>query len=297
MMKFHSFDLTWTQPTRYLSPDIAHLEFCYKGWADYKKRIGLPLNIQDIFSPIIEKYNLNKAKHIIATSIGIKREIMKYYKIPSKKISLIPNGVNVEKFKPDKKKRVNFRKKLRINQKDIVLLFVGRNLKRKGLEYAIKALHTIKGDNIKLLICGGDDEYHRSLVDKLNENKRVMFMGDVKNADEYYKMADIFVFPTFYEGFSFATLEAASSGLPIIATKANGTEDLIENGKNGFLLKTRSPKEISKKMNLLIKNTNLRKEMGRKARKTVIKKFSWEIIATQILEVFKKTNEKYFQSI
>jgi len=251
--------------------------------------MGLSLNVQDILSPLIEEYNLNRAKHVIATSIGIKREIMKYYNIPSKKISLIPNGVNIEKFKPDRKKRIIFRKKLKISQKDVVLLFVGRNLKRKGLEYAIKALHMVKENNIKLIVCGGDDEYHRNLVDRSNENERVMFMGDVKNTDEYYAMADIFVFPTFYEGFSFATLEAAASGLPIIATKANGTEDLIENGKNGFLLRTRTPKEISNKIKLLVKNSKLRKQMGKNARETVVKKFAWNIIAKQILEVFERT--------
>ena len=205
-----------------------------------------------------------------------------------KKISLIPNGVNIEKFRPDKRKRVSFRKKLGIKQNDVVLLFVGRNLKRKGLEYAIKALHTVKRNNIKLVVCGGDDEYHRNLVDRLNENERVMFMGDVKNAEEYYKMADVFVFPTFYEGFSFATLEAASSELPIIATKANGTEDLVENGKNGFLLKSRNPKELADKIKLLVNNAKLRKQMGKKARETVVKKFAWNIIAKQILEVFEK---------
>jgi len=288
VMKFQSFDLTWAQPTRYLSPDIAHMEFCYKGWAEYKKKMGLPLNIQDILSHVIEGYNLNKARHIIATSIGIKREIMKFYGIPENKITLIPNGVNTNKFKPDKKKRIKFRKKFGVSQRDIVLLFVGRNLKRKGLKYVIKALHIIKNNKIKLVVCGGDDKEHRNLVNKLKENKRVMFVGDVKNIDEYYVMADMFVFPTFYEGFSFATLQAASSGLPVIATIANGTEDLIENGKNGYLLKTRKPEVIANKIKLLVKNNNLRKKMSRRAREIAVKKFSWSVVAKQILNVFEK---------
>lgn len=288
VMKFHFFDLTLAQPTRYLSPDIAYMEFCYKGWTEYKKSMGLPLNIQDVLSPLIEGYNLNKSKHIIATSKGIKNEIMKFYRIPENKITIIPNGVNTDKFKPDKKKRNKLRKMLGITQKDVVLLFVGRNLRRKGLGYVIRALHMIKNNKVKLVVCGGDDIEHRNLVSKLNEEKRVMFIGDVKNVDEYYAMADIFVFPTFYEGFSFATLQAASSGLPVIATIANGTEDLIENGKNGYLLKTRNPEEIAKKINLLVKNTNLRNKMSRKAREMVIKKFSWKIVAKQILKVLEK---------
>jgi len=269
------------------------MEFCYKGWIEYKKRMGLPLTTAHRMGTIIEGHSLRKCKHVIVTSTGIKNEIMKYYKVPERKITFIPNGVNINYFKPDSKKRKRLRKKSKLRSNDIIILFVGRALKRKGLEYLIRALHLIKGDNIKLVVCGGKDKYHDELVKKLGEKNRVVFAGDVKNIKDYYLISDIFVFPTFYEGFSFATLQAAACGLPIITTKANGTDDLVDNGKNGFLLDSRNPKKIAKKIKLLIKNKDLRKRMGRKARETAVKKFSWDLIARQILEVFEKTKGLY----
>lgn len=288
IMKNQNFDVTLAQPTRYLSPDISLMQFCYKGWGEYKKKMGLKLTFAERLSPTIEKYNLKKAKKIIATSEGIKREAMKFYQIPEDKITVIPNGVNPDKFLFTKREKIRLREKFGFSKDDKILLFVGRNLKRKGLEYVLKALPLVKEKNMKLIICGGDDEYHRKIVRKLNQENRVIFAGDVKNVPEYCAISNIFVFPTFYEGFSFATLEAAASGLPVIATVANGTEDLIENGKNGFLLKTRSSEAIANKINLLLENDNLRIKMGKNARNTILEKYSFDKIAKQILKVIEE---------
>jgi glycosyltransferase involved in cell wall biosynthesis len=285
IMKNQDFDVTLAQPTRYLSPDISLMQFCYKAWGEYKKKMGMRLTLAEKLSPVIEKYNLKKCKKIIATSEGIKKEVMKLYQIPEEKIIVIPNAVNPKEFHFTKKEKLRLREKFGLSKDDKILLFVGRDLKRKGLEYVLKALPLVKGKGVKLIICGGDDEYHRNLVRKLNQENRVMFVGNVKNVPEYCAVSDAFVFPTFYEGFSFATLEAAASGLPIIATIANGTEDLIEEGVNGFLLKSREPGEIAKKINLLFEKDNLRMKMGENARKTVLQKYSFDKISKQILEV------------
>jgi len=285
IMKNQTFDVTIAQPTRYMSPDIALMQFCYKGWDEYKKKMGLKLTFAERLSPIIEKYNLKKAKMVIATSEGIKIELIEFYHIPEDKIRVIPNGVNPKEFSFTKKEKINLREKLGFSKDDKIILFVGRNLKRKGLEYILKALPMVKEKNVKLIVCGGDDEYHRNIVRELNEESRVIFAGNVKNVPEYCAVSDMFVFPTFYEGFSFATLEAAASGLPIIATVANGTEDLIEDGKNGFLLKERTPEAIAKKINLLMEDERLRIKMGENTRKKVLQKYSFDKIAKQILEV------------
>lgn len=284
IMKRQKFDITIAQPTRYLSPDVALMEFCYKGWGEYKKKIGLKLTLAEKLSPIIEKYNLKKCKRIIATSQGIKREIMEFYQIPEDKIKVIPNGVNPDEFFFTKKEKMRLRKKFGFSKDDKILLFIGRDLKRKGLEYVLRALSLVKEKNVKLIVCGGDDQYHRGIVRELNQEDRVIFTGHVKNVPEYCAVSDVFVFPTFYEGFSLATLEAAASGLPIVTAVANGTEDLIEEGKNGFLLKSRTPEAIADKINLLLGDEKLRIRMGRNARKTAVEKYSFNKIANQILE-------------
>lgn len=288
VMKSQTFDLTLAQPTRYLSPDIALMQFCYKGWGEYKKKMGLKLALSERISPAIEKYNLKKCKKIIATSEGIKKEVMEFYQIPEDKIVVIPNGVNPKEYFFIKKERTKLKGKLGFSKDDKILLFVGRNLERKGLEYLVRALPLLKEKNAKLIVCGGGDEYHRNIVKGLGQENKVIFTGDVKNVPEYCAISDVFVFPTFYEGFSFATLEAAAAGLPIIATVANGTEDLIEDGVNGFLLKERTPEAIASKINRLLEDDKLRTRMGKSARATVLKKYTFDKIANQILNVIEE---------
>ena len=102
-------------------------------------------------------------------------------------------------------------------------------------------------DFVKLLVVGKDNpEPYKNLASKLGVSNKIIFAGFVPDISEYYAASDIFVFPTAYEAFSLATLEAVASGLPILATKVNGTEELIEEGYNGFFVK-RHPKDIAEK--------------------------------------------------
>ena len=83
-----------------------------------------------------------------------------------------------------------------------------------------------------------------------------------------------------------ATLEASASGLPLLVTKVNGTEELVKDGYNGYLI-LQNPSNISEKIRLLIENKSLRKKLGRNARKTA-EKYSWDIIAERTMEVYEE---------
>ncbi len=290
IMFFNRFDVTMSQPTRFFSPDVAQMEFCYKGWQEHQKLMGTAkFTFKDRFVPVIEGFNMRRAKKVIVTSEGIKREIMKYYGIPEEKITVIPNGVNIERFKRNDNMRKVIRKELGISSGDFVIIFVGRNLKRKGFEYLLKALPLLNR-KAKLIVAGGNDGYYQNLTKDLKQEKNVFFIGDVPNMEKYFSASDVFVFPTFYEGFSLATVEAAACGVPVIAAKANGTEDLIDNGKNGFLLKKRDKKEIAEKLNILMKDRNLLRKMGENARESSLK-YSWGKIAKRMLSVLEEAAE------
>jgi len=231
-------------------------------------------------------YCKRKYKKIIAVSSGIKREIVKYYGVPNWDIVVIPNGVNLEEFRPNRRKRVKIREQLKIDENEVVLMFSGYEFKRKGLRYIIEALPKIKGD-VKLLVVGKDDpEPYRKLASKLGVIDKVIFMGFVQDISECYAASDIFVFPTLYEAFSLVTLEAVASGLPILATKVNGTEELIVNGYNGFFIE-RDGNDIAEKVNILVDDDGLRKKMSKNARKTA-RNYSWEKVARKTLEVYEE---------
>jgi UDP-glucose:(heptosyl)LPS alpha-1,3-glucosyltransferase len=233
---------------------------------------------------IQEKDTYQNSKKIISCSEGVKREIIENYNVPEENIAVISNGVDLDVFKPNLRKRLEIRRKYGIDKNEKVLIFVGHEFKRKGLAYLIKALPDIE---VKVIVIGKENpDKYRLLAKDLGVSDKIIFAGAVSNAEDYYAASDIFVFPTMYEAFSLATLEAVASGLPILATKVNGTEELIKDGYNGFFVK-RDPQNIAEKIHLLIEDSKLLKSMGKNARKTA-NEYSWDNMAKRAMKVYEE---------
>jgi len=231
-------------------------------------------------------YTKRRYNKIIAVSKGVKEELIYYYNLPSEDIVVIPNGVDLEEFKPDKEKRRKIRETYEIADDEVVLMFSGYEFRRKGLEYIIKALPLVKGE-VKFLVVGKDDpNYYKKLASKLGVLDKIIFTGFVPDISEYYAASDLFVFPTLYEPFGLVITEALASGLPVIVSEFAGATDIMNDGREGLLLKDpTNPKEIAEKVNILVEDENLRKQMSRNARRTA-EKYSWDIIAEKILKVY-----------
>ena len=231
-------------------------------------------------------YTKRKYNKIITVSKGVKEELIHYYNLPSEDIVVIPNGVDLEEFKPDKEKRRKIRETYGIADDEVVLMFSGYEFRRKGLEYIIKALPLVKGE-VKFLVVGKDDpNYYKKLASKLGVLDKIIFTGFVPDISEYYAASDLFVFPTLYEPFGLVITEALASGLPVIVSEFAGATDIMNDGREGLLLKNpTNPKEIAEKVNILVEDESLRKQMSRNARRTA-EKYSWDIIAEKILKVY-----------
>ncbi len=288
-----NIDIIHSNGVESLFCNVVTMHSCHRAWVDHYKSWSIAKNIKAILNPVnrvvlqLEKKVVEKgSKIIISVSEGVKREILRYYNVPEEKIVVISNGVDLEEFKPNREKRKKIRKKLKIDENEIVLMFSGHEFERKGLRFIIEALPMIK-DNVRLLVIGRDNpELYKKLAQRLGVLDKIIFAGFVSDITEYYAASDIFVFPTAYEAFSLATLEAVASGLPILATKVNGTEELIMESYNGFFIK-RDPKDIAEKINILVEDENLRKQMSRNARKTA-EKYSWDEVARRTLEVYEE---------
>jgi len=294
LKKDFAIDIIHSQGSESLFCDVVTMHSCHKAWVNYYKSWNHTKNIKALLNPVnnivlqVEKRIVeSNSKIIIAVSEGVKREILKYYNVPEEKIVVIQPGVDLEKFKPNRKKRRKIREKYGIHDDEVVLMFSGHEFERKGLKYIIEALSIIKkdNDNIKLFVVGRDNpKPYIVLAQKLGVVDNIIFAGFVPDITEYYAASDIFVFPTAYEAFSLATLEAAASGLPILATKVNGTEELINEGYNGYFIK-RNSKYIAEKINILVEDKNLRKKMSRNARK-IAENYSWDIVAEKTLKIY-----------
>jgi len=274
--------------------DVITMHSCHRAGMDIRKRnprmfrTRRNLHIADSIRLTAERNALRRGKYkkIVAVSHGVKRELSEYYDLPEQDIEVIPNGVDLEEYSRATDERKAKRKvELGFKPDQVLLIFVANEFDRKGLDYLLQSLTLIKLDNVLLIVAGGDNP--RPFVEyshKLGVAQKVRFVGLQSSLASYYQASDIFVLPTYYEAFSLATLEAAASGLPLVVTKVNGTEELVREGMNGLFIE-RDADSIAQRLNLLLNDGVKRKELGDNARRTA-ESYSWKNIGEKTLKVY-----------
>lgn len=220
----------------------------------------------------------------IAVSISARSSITKYFR---GEVTIIPNGVDTIRFNPKNPKIKKF------DNKKINILFTGRIEKRKGLIYLLKAYSNLKTrySDIRLIIVGKGPllKDHQNFIKK-NKIKDVFFEGfvPIKELPYYYSTADIYCSPALFgESFGIVLLEAMASGIPVVAFNISGYNDVVSNLENGLLAIPRDVHDLTEKLELLIKDPNLRKELGSKG---LIKarNHTWKTIAKKNIAFYHK---------
>ena len=230
---------------------------------------------------IFSRFGLNNSKVILALTEDMKKEIQK---ITNKKIEIIPNGIDNEKFKLNK---FETRKILGINEKEKIIIFVGRLEPVKGIKYLIESINILNEteNNLKLLIIGegNEDRELKRLVKRLGLCEEIKFLGKIINEKipEYLVASDIFVLPSLSEGFPVVLLEAMASGLPIITTKIRGLAEIIQENVNGFTVKPENPNEIAEKMDLILNNKPIVEKFYIENKKKS-RLYNWSIIVKRL---------------
>jgi glycosyltransferase involved in cell wall biosynthesis len=245
------------------------------------------------FLRVFEEKMLERSNKIIAVSDFTRRELLQYYEVKEDKIRVIHNGVDVDKFKPATDK-LKAKAELGFNPEDKAILSVGRLYARKGLFTLIEsmALVTRKFKNATFIIAGkGLSNEMKKLVSyaaKLGVKDNIVFTGYFpdKKLPRLYQAADVFAFSTFYENLPFAVLEALSTGLPVVTTNVGGIPEMIQNGRNGFLVQPFNSREIADRILYYLEHPAAASEMGFLARKTILERFDWRLIVKKVLKVY-----------
>jgi glycosyltransferase involved in cell wall biosynthesis len=245
------------------------------------------------FLRIFEEKMLEKANKIIAVSHFTKRELLEYYDVPEDKIRVIHNGVDVNKFKPAQDKR-KVKEELGFDPNDLAILSVGRLYARKGLFTLIESMPAVikRFKNAKFVISGkGQSDEMRKLIthaEKIGVKDNIIFTGYYpdKKLPKLYQAADVFAFSTFYEHHPFAVLEALSTGLPVVTTSVGGIPEMIESGKNGFLVEPFNPRQFADRILYFLEYPAEASEMGLLARKAILEHFDWRIVVKDVLKVY-----------
>lgn len=205
---------------------------------------------------------------------------------------IIPNGVDLKHFRPDVPLINDF------TDGKLNIVFMGRLEFRKGINYLLKAFLQVKSEmpNTRLIICGPGTRLRQRYETWVKDARLqdVVFTGMVDYAAQpsYYRSADVFCAPaTSRESFGLILLEAMATGRPIVATNIEGFASVVTNGQEGLLVPPMTDRPLAEALLKLLKDKQLRTQMGQKGLATA-QKYSWEGVATRVLDYYGKTIEK-----
>jgi UDP-glucose:(heptosyl)LPS alpha-1,3-glucosyltransferase len=184
-------------------------------------------------------FQLRWAKAIVAISAGGKAEIERLYGTPPERVTLIYNGVDLERFTPDNRARhrAAMRAELGVGATDWCVLFVGSGFERKGLGPLADALASTEDRRTRLIVAGkGNHAPYAAQAARLGLGNRVAFIGARADVERLYAAADLVALPARYEPFGNVHLEALASGVPVLSSVNAGGAELIRNGVNGWVV-------------------------------------------------------------
>lgn len=252
---------------------------------------------------------INTTSKIVTVSDFIGRTITSRFPMAKEKVQTVYSGVDLEKYIPawtndGIRERNKLRKQLGLENKKIVL-FVGRLSKVKGPHILLQALPEIinKHSDVMLIIVGskwfGDNDInnyvkHLYTIGALKKDN-VMFIKFIKPSDIplLYTMSDIFVCSSQWEEpLARVHFEAMAAGIPILTSNRGGNPEVIEEGKNGFIIEAfENPNKYASEIIKLLDDKQLRDEIGRYGRELAEKKYGWDNVVHNLLRVYKSVVE------
>lgn len=234
-------------------------------------------------------------ERVFAISDAVREHLVNDFKIKKEQVCLVYNGVDIEKFSaPYSRDEVRQKKEewgINPDARYIVGIIARLSIV-KGHKYLLEAAAIIlsKMKRVYFLVIGdGEEKYN--LINQAKElgiEKNMIFLPTVLDTKEPLKLMDVFVLPSLQEGLGLSAIEAAASGLPVIASNVGGVYSIIKDEKTGFLIEPRNPKILAEKIILLLKNEELRTEFSKNARAFMKEKFSLQDMVDKVIAIYKE---------
>ena len=243
----------------------------------------------------LARFAINNSSYVTANSNFTKKTILSIS--GSKSIEVIPMGVDLSKFSPEKK---DLRLRQKLNIQNEFILFVGRLAEKKGIEYMIKAMPIVLRQlpKSKLAIVGDGPEMGKlkNLVKELNIENSIIFVGKIRNEElpKFYATADVFVGPSIVtdkgdtEGLGVVFLEAIASGTCVIGSNVGGIPDIIKHNKTGILVEQKNPSQLAHSIVDLLKNKKLQQKLKKSAINHIKSTYSWNIVAGKFDKIYSR---------
>ena len=250
----------------------------------------------------VETEIMARADRLVAATPLERAQMTWLYGADPANIRVIPCGVDLKQFKPIVPKEA--RDRLGLASDHQMILFVGRIEPLKGIDTLLRAMALLVRNDPNLqeqacvAIIGGDPaggsatagkemERLKRLRTDLGISDLVVFLGaqDQDALNVYYSAAEILIMPSHYESFGMVALEAMACGTPVIASKVGGLAFTVQDGVTGFHVPERNPEALADKISLLLRDTSLRRRLGRQAVQSA-QRYSWPSVANQIVALY-----------
>ena len=266
---------------------IRHIHTTHCPWTDaYRNKIG-------VYGYYISKYTyipiLFKMVDKVIAITPWEIEFLLSYGCDKDKIKIIPNGMSDIFYK--KIKNNDFRRKIKISDKDKMVLFFGRLNITKGIDKLIEVAKEISKERKDIyFVFRGPDEGMKNLVEKASkENKNIILIKETRDKEEVaktYQAADVYVLPSYREGLPLTLFEAMASGLPVIASPVNGIPYEMKEPENGFLVKYGDLNILKKRILQILDDKKLAEKISEN-NKEKAKNYDWDLIYKKTMGLYK----------
>ncbi len=284
-----AFSLCWTLKRPFVYgpvPPPLHIQEGIQEFRRGRRRAlhGLATRAFNLFhtllAPSLWRFTLKKASIVLVQTEKAKEGLPNGIE---EKVRTIGLGVDTDLFFPSGDE-----------EEGPTILYLANLTRQKGLEYLLRAMAYVVRDlpEARLIVVGGGPgrQYYEDLSGRLGLKERVDFVGRVAHGEtvRYYSRSWIYCLPSIEEPSANTILEAMGCGRPVIATDGGGNRDIIEDGKTGILVPPRDPDSLAKAIVRLLKDEDLRKDMGRKGRERVERCFSLSRLIERIEDAYRE---------
>lgn len=293
--KVASFDVMTVQSPCFKSPHL-HGQ---GGWARRLDRVRTMLSPRKLAWRWLEarQFAEDGVRVIIAVAENVKRNVQACYGLPDDYFRLAYTGVDARKMERTytQQELDGIRAQLGVSADEVVVLFVGTEFKRKGLDALLEGMALAPRARFKLLIAGGGGgkfDYYKRLTDKMKLGAEVRFLGLVQDIEGIYQIADIYILPTLADPCPLAPLEAMAAGVATIMSAAefNGSAELIRNGEAWLLSDPRNPQEIANAL-MRLTERQVRFELAEKGRR-LVRQFTWDKTTAETVSAYRAAMQR-----
>jgi glycosyltransferase involved in cell wall biosynthesis len=239
----------------------------------------------------MDKILCKAATNIYPEGNGVKTDL-ENYKITNKPLSVIANGnvngIDLTYFDPklfSEQDNIQLKKELNIKKEDFVFIFVGRLVRDKGINELVKAFSILNRLNTKLLLVGPLetelDPLDKETLAEIKNNKNIISVGYQDDVRPFFSISNALAFPSYREGFPNVVLQAGAMNLPGIVTNINGCNEIIEEGKNGFIIPVKNMEVLCENMSKIIDNTQFKLSCREMIRSRFEQKMMWEALMNE----------------